>query len=202
MTYHNITLLAVEPEEVADWLAENGFPAYISPMLDDITVVYDGLSLEADEPATLAVADDEVDPTDPLEQLLLLVSELSYELGCTAWLMLCDEAQTCIYSIYIDGNLVEQYGASDALPPSGGNPEFLAELFEQPKRVIKDLRAVLNRHPMLATERHEKLLKLLGVPPLALNIGYEQLQQGALPHGMTDLEAFIWIGEVADDDEL
>lgn len=202
MTYHNITLLAVEPEEAAEWLAENGFPAYVSPMMEEIIVVYDGLSLEASEGASTPTAEDEADESDPLERLLLLVSELSYELGCTAWLVLCDEAQTCIYSIYDDGNLVEQYGASDVLPPSGGNPEFLAELFGQPKRVIKDVRAVLNRHPMPAVERHEKLLKLLGLPLLALNIGYEQLLQGALPHGVQHLDELILIGEADDDDEL
>ena len=202
MTYHNITLLAVEPEEAAEWLAENGFPAYVSPMIEDIMVIYDGLSLEADEDASIPTVEDEPDESDPLERLLMLVSELSYELGCTAWLMLCDEAQTCVYSIYDDGNLVEQYGVSDALPPSGGNPEFLVELFGQPKRVIKDVRAVLNRHPMSAIERHEKLLKLLGMPLLAHNMGYEQLLHGALPQGVQHLDELILIGEADDDDQL
>ncbi|MGV2433860.1 MAG UNVERIFIED_CONTAM: hypothetical protein LVT10_02265 [Anaerolineae bacterium] len=124
-----------------------------------------GYRLKRMNPATLAVADDEMDPTDPLEQLLLLVSELSYELGCTAWLMLCDEAQTCIYSIYVDGNLVEQYGASDALPPSGGNPEFLAELFEQPKRVIKDSHR-LESSPDVGNGTARKALEAVGCAPV------------------------------------
>lgn len=190
-TYTNITLVDVEQGEAAEWLAENGVLAAVSPMVDDITVIYEN-TIEAH-------ADDE----EPLEALIVLASEASYELGCIAWLVVVDNDAALVYSLYVDGELIDSYGAARGLPPEGGNAERLADTFGLPKKQIKLIRTLLNR-PLnadeSASERHAKLVELLALAPIAARHSYATLQAGTVPP-LFALEDVIFITAADDDDE-
>lgn len=190
-TYTNITLIDVEPDEAAAWLAENGHTAAVSPMIDDVTVVYEN---------TLA---DHADDEEPLEALLAVASEMSYELGCMAWLFIVDADAALIYTLYADGEVVDSYGVRVGAPPDGGNPDELAERFGIPKKAIKDVRRVLNREldgsDETASARMAKLLAMLELPTIAVGYDYARLVAGETPPDFTADEV-LWV-RVDDDDE-
>lgn len=186
-TYTNITLLDIAQEEAAEWLGENGYTAAVSPTIDDVTVVYDN------------VLEDYAGDDDPVEELLKLASELSYEHGCIAWLVIVDSDDVLTYSLYDDGELMDSYGVKVGDPPDGGDAELLADVFGVPKRAIKAVRTVLKRDIPSATARHEKLLTALDLPLLALRASYAAILNGELPAGV-ESEDDIMIVE-PDDDE-
>jgi hypothetical protein len=189
-TYTNITLVDVEPDEAAAWLAENGHTAAISPSVDDLTVVYEN---------TLA---DHAEDDEPLEALLTVASEISYELGCMAWLVIVDEDAVLIYTLYSDGEAVDSYGVRVGDKPDGGDPDFLAARFERPKKAIKEIRRILNRQldgtSETASARLEKLLTVLDLPTIAVGYDYARLQAGETPSHFT-AEDLLWVS--ADDDK-
>lgn len=172
-TYTNITLIDVEPDEAAAWLAENGATAAVSPAVDDLTAVYEN---------TLA---DHADDEEPLEALLALASEISYELGCAAWLVIVDEDDALIYTLYRDGEPVDGYGVRTGEAPEGGDADTLAALFDAPKRQIKVIRTALNR-PLdraheSATDRLRKLLDALVLPDIISGYDYARVTSGDVP---------------------
>jgi hypothetical protein len=172
-TYTNITLLDVEPDEAATWLADNDYTAAVSPQVDDITVIYEN---------TLAdhAADDE-----PLDALVTLASEISYELGCSAWLIIVDANAALIYTLYTDGEAIDSYGVRDGIPPDGGDPQILVNLFDAPKRQIKVVRNALNRQLDPTTEtasaRLEKVIEALEVPQMIAGYNYQRVTGGDTP---------------------
>lgn len=187
-TYTNITLLDIAQEEAAEWLGENDYTAAVSPTIDDVTVIYE------------TVLDDYADVDEPIEELLKLASELSYEHGCIAWLVIVDTDDALVYSLYDDGELVDNYGVRAGSPPDGGDAEMLADAFGAPKRAIKNIRAVLKRDITSATKRHEMLLTELDLPFLALRASFQSILDGELPQGV-ESEDDIMIVEPDDEDE-
>jgi hypothetical protein len=172
-TYTQILLLDVEPGEAAAWLGENDFNAVVSPELDRITVVFDN------------VFADHADDEEPLEVLLTLASEISYELGCVSWLVIVDADVALIYTVYDDGEIIDSYGVRTGEPPEGGDAEILADTFDAPKKQVKVIRTALNREMNPATEsasaRLSKLMAALGLPTAAIGYDYARLQGGDLP---------------------
>jgi hypothetical protein len=171
-TYTNITLLDIGQDEAADWLTENGYIGAVSPVIDGLTVIYDNVLREY------------ADADEPLEELLKLASEISYEFGCVAWLVIVNDDTVLIYSLYIDGELMDSYGVKAGEDADGGDAELLADTFGVPKRAIKYVRAVLNRDTPGARDRHEQILTTLELPRLALGASYESIMDGALPEGV------------------
>ncbi len=190
-TYTNITLIDVEPDEAATWLAENGHTAAISPMIDDLTVVYEN---------TLA---DHANDEEPLEALLAVASEVSYELGCMAWLFIVDEDATLIYTLYSDGDPIDSYGVRVDEQPEGGDPDTLAKVFDAPKKQIKEIRRVLNRALDGTTEtasvRLTKLLTTLELPTMAVGYDYARLLGGEVPSDYA-ADDLMWVGVDDEDD--
>lgn len=178
-TYTNITLLDIGQDEAADWLAENDYTGAVSPAVDDLTVVYDDILREY------------ADLDEPLEELLKLASEISYEFGCVAWLVIVDGDEVLIYSLYIDGELMDSYGVKLGEQPQGGDPELLADTFGAPKRAIKNIRATLKREIPSAQERHEQLLTELDMPRMALGASYESITDGELPPGVDSADDLV-----------
>lgn len=187
-TYTNITLTAVEQAEAAEWLAENGFRAGVSPLIDDICVVYERV-----------LADFDGDDDDALNALLKLAEDMSYELGCAALLVIVDEDAALIYSLFADGDLIDTYGVRPGQAPEGGDAELLADVFGTPKRTIKAIRATLKRDIASATERHRALVAALNMPPLAVAADYNSLAAGTLPAGLPDANSLVWVEADEDD---
>ena len=179
-TYTNITLTGVTQAEAAAWLAENAAAA-VSPNVDDITVIYDN------------VLADHAGDDEPLDALLKLTSEISYELGCAAWLVIVDDDSALIYSLYADGELADGYGAAAGKPLEGGDAEKLAGVFGLPKQAIKVIRGLLKREIASATERHAALLEALELPPLALRSSYASIQAGKLPPGVGSRGELVFV---------
>lgn len=178
-----MTLVAVSQQEAADWLKENGHTAIVSPTVEDITVIYDH------------VLASHADAAEPVEVLLQVASELSYELGCVAWLVIVEggDEPVLIYSLYDDGTLTDTYGARAGSPPEGGHPEPLADTFGAPKRAVKLVRAALNRETPHGTERHAKLVEALELPPLAVGASYATITAGVLPQGVANRDALVFV---------
>ncbi len=187
-TYTNITLLEVAQDEAAAWLAQSSYTAAVSPMIDDITVVYDNVLAEW--------AEDE----EPVLELLKLTSEISYELGCTAWLVIVDDDAVMLYSLYADGDLLDSYGVKAGEQPDGGNPALLVETFDVPRRMTKTIRALLKRELTgAASERHAQLLDALDWLPLALRTSYASIEAGTLPEGINSRDDMMFV--TADDSD-
>lgn len=181
-TYTNITLLDVDQDEAVTWLAENGFTAAVTPVVEPITVIFDN------------VLADEADTEEPVEALLKLASEISYELGCAAWLVIVDaDDAVLIYSLYLDGDLLDSYGVKGSENPDGGNPETLADTFGAPKRQIKHAKAALNRQIPDPSERHLKLIEALMLPSTAVGIGFAEVKAGKLPDGVESADEIVFI---------
>ena len=181
-TYTNITLLDIGQDEAADWLAENNYTGAVSPMIDDVTVIYDDVLREY------------ADEDEPLEELLKLASEFSYEFGCVAWLVIVNDDTVLIYSLYIDGELMDNYGVKAGEDADGGDAELLADTFGVPKRAIKYVRAALNREIPSAQDRHAQVLTALELPRLALGTSYESIMDGTLPEGVESEDELMFVG--------
>jgi hypothetical protein len=188
LTYTNITLIDVDPQEAAEWLAENSYTAAVSPTVDNITVIYEN------------ILNENADADDPVEELLKLASEMSYELGCIAWLVIVED-DVLIYSFYRDGNLLDSYGATANKDPEGGDAELLADVFDLAKKDIKHVRSVLRRQMPSAPERHQKLLEVLNIEKLAFRACYDVLKAGILPQGIDSKDDIIFVEADAADDE-
>jgi len=184
-TYTNITLIDVEPDEAAAWLAENGITAALSPAIDDITVVYEN------------VLSDSADEDEPLEALLEAASEMSYELGCVAWLVIVDEDNVLIYTVYSDGEVIDSYGVRAGDAPEGGDAEILVDLFGAPKRQIKVVRAALQREldpsRETASKRVAKVLTALDLPTMAVGYDYARITGGDTPPEF-DIDDIVTVG--------
>lgn len=180
-TYTNITLLDVEQAEAVDWLTDNGHTAAVSPTIDNLTVIYDNILADYEAAA------------EPIEELLKLASELSYELGCVAWLVIVDDDNALIYSLYEGGDLLDSYGSARGQVPDGGTAERLADIYGAPKRAIKTVRTILRREMDSATDRHAQLLEALSLPALAVGASYERIAAGQLPNGVDNLDDIIVI---------
>jgi hypothetical protein len=188
-TYTNITLIDVDPEEAAQWLAENSVTAAISPSIDDIIVIYENILAE------------HTDNAEPLEPLLDIASEISYELGCIAWLVMVDNDEVLIYTLYNDGDIIDGYGVRAGEAPEGGDPEGLVDLFGVAKRQVKVVRAALNRelNPQqeTASERLTKVLTALSLPTIAVGYDCARVMSGDTPAAFL-ADEILTVGE---DDE-
>ena len=194
-TYTNITLFDVEPDEAAEWLVQDGYVAAVSPRIGTgDTIVYEN---------TLANhADDE----EPLESLLMLASEVSYELGCMALLIIVDEDAALIYTLYSDGEVLDSYGVRVGEPPEGGDAEKLVEVLGigLGKKDIKTVRRILNREldgtSETASARLTALLESLKLSTVTVGYDYDRLLAGETPAEFTP-DDLLWVGEDDDDDE-
>ncbi|MFZ4814418.1 MAG: hypothetical protein ACOYL5_07780 [Phototrophicaceae bacterium] len=197
LSYTNITLFEVDQGEAAEWLAENGCIAAVSPMIDGITVVYENVLASSESVPSEDEADD---INDGLDRLLQIASESSYELGCVSWLVIV-EGDVLAYSLFEAGELLDSYGIKAGEAPEGGDAEVLADAIGCLKRTIRGIRTVLVGNEPDPYERHKKLLNALQLPNLAAGLGYHDLVAGALPIGVESADEIVWIEPDNDEEE-
>ncbi|MFZ4814417.1 MAG: hypothetical protein ACOYL5_07775 [Phototrophicaceae bacterium] len=177
-TYTNITLFGTTQDELVTYCEVSAITAYISPTLDDITVIYPPLVGE------------------PLWQL---AEAVSLRLNCSALAVaVADDAQL-VYRLYVGGRMTDEYSSRYGQTPLGGNPQVLAEAFDAAEEVDA-VRAALLRDTLLASERHYEIADALILPLMMVDIGFEYLEDGEKPRGVDDHDDVVFVGEMAFDD--
>lgn len=192
--YTNITLYGVSQVELLEWCDENEVNAYISPTIDEITVLYEN---------TLA---ENAHLEKPLEPLLALGARLSAELMVPALVAVVADDDMFMYVLYLDGKMTDTYMSYTDKPPVNGSAAKLVEIFDAPDELAR-VEAALRRHTLSATERHMELMDALKMPPMMIDMGFAYLEEGEKPHGVEDNNDVIYIGDdnpamlTHDDDE-
>lgn len=170
--YTNITLEGVTLEETADVLA--GREAYLIAE-GTYVVVFDAL---CDEESS---------------ELSRVSRDLSNRLDCPALAVFNHDDDILWYQLYSSGSLLDEYDSAPGYfegydsPPSGGNASRLCEAFSAVnvhgvKRLLRGKDG--EGRPMFAVDLHEQLAELLGLPLVAVGLGYHYLSEGELPEGM------------------
>lgn len=186
--YTNITLRTKERARVAEALKSGRREAFISAPANGCTVVFDRETEEQD-----------------IEVLTKLASSLSARLGCAALAVLNHDDDVLIYTLHEGGRLVDEYNSSpeyfEAGPgasPEGGDAELLCRAFGVDGRV-DEVETVL-RTPWgtedgftFEMERHQELVSVLGLPAAAVPAGYNYLDEGEFPEGLTESD-FLKVG--------
>jgi len=178
--YANVTLRTTETGAVAQTLGYLRRRAFVAPAMRGATVVYD-------EEAELAGHD----------ELRRLAAELSRRHACAALAVLVADDDVLWYGLYRAGRLDHDYDSNPSYdtggphaPPKGGNGSALAAAFGVTDRAA-DLEQVL-RAPtgengfIFEHERHAELVRLLGLPEIAVATGYEYIEDGELPEGLEE----------------
>jgi hypothetical protein len=177
--YANVTLRTAATSAVAQTLGYLRRRALVAPVRNDSTVVYD----EAIE-------------TDGPEELARLATELSRRHACAALAVFVADDDVLWYGLYRAGRLDHDYDSNPGYdsgrraPPKGGDARALAEVFGVSARAT-ELEQVL-RAPsgedgyIFEHERHAELVRLLGLPDIAVATGYEYLEDGELPEGLEE----------------
>ncbi len=174
--YTNITLLGPPQAEVVAWLRNRKIVAYVSPTIDDVTVVYDNeLQTHADD-------------LRPMEHPLHLAAKLSAGFACPALFTAVLDDSFFLYSLFVDGEQVDTYAASAGKDPANGNASLLAALFEAGDELPR-VQAALQRDFLSATDRHAELAEALVLPPMMVDMGYAYLEEGETPASIEDAGA-------------
>lgn len=181
--YTNITLYGAEQQEVLAWCEDNDVTAYVSPTIDDTTVLYEN---------TLA---ENTHLHKPLEALLALGARLSAELMALALVAVVVEDNLFMYVLYVDGQMYDSYMSYTDKPPVNGNPKRLAETFDADDEQERITAALRRESFTSATERHMELMDALVLPPMMVDMGFDYLEEGEKPHGVDDNNDVIFTGD-------
>ena len=187
--YTNITLYGVTQDEVADWCEEHEVIGYISPTIDDVTVLYEN---------TLA---ENTDLPQPLEALLARAAGMSAELMVPALVSVVADDHMFMYVLYLDGGMKDSYMSYTDKPPVNGRTDILVRTFDAEGEEARVTAALRREIINSATERHKELMDALALPPLMIDMGFEYLEEGEKPHGVEDNNDMFFIG-ASDDEEL
>ena len=188
-SYTNLTLRGPERLRVVAALRARGREAYVGPTEDGCTVVFDAAAEHAaDENERLAV-------------------DLSRELGCAALAVGVHDDDVFFYALCDHGRVVDTYDSAPGyfarrhLPAEGGDAALLCRLMgrpgAKPEAVEEVLREPWKRAFAFETARHAHLAGALGLPALAVGLGYDAIWDGEAE----DLEdELVHLGDDEDED--
>lgn len=166
--YTNITLRTSDQDAVVDYLNRAGRTAFVSPVYQGFVCVFDEVCDSQDD-----------------GEIVNLCKDLSTRLKCVAISVLNHDDDIFWYQLYESGVLLDTYdscpgyfgGGSQALKPSGGNPEVLCKVFATPGRE-EEIKAILTGPATFAVERHMALFETLGLPTFSVGAGYNYIEEG------------------------
>jgi len=180
--YTNITLRTTESAAVVAALRSGKRTALVSPPVSGCTVVYDRECEDQD-----------------LEVLNGLASSLAATLRCPALAVLVHDDDVLIYTLHEDGELVDEYNSAPEYfesgefgPPEGGDAERLSRVFgggdvAKAEEVLRAERAGdRDEGYVFESERHQALVEAIGLPMLAVSTGFNYIEAGELPEGVTE----------------
>ena len=176
--YANVTLRAADTDAIVQTLTSQRRRALVAPAIAGCTVIFD----EAIEGAS--------------RELARFAAELSRRHGCATLAVMIADDDVLWYALYQAGRLDHEYDSNPnydsgpPAPPKGGNGAALASAFGVPERAA-ELERVL-RVPsgqegyLFEHKRHAELVRLLGLPDIAVASGYGYIEGGELPEGLEE----------------
>jgi hypothetical protein len=184
--YTNITLRTADQKQVVDALNGAGRTAFVSQPERGCIVVYD--------------SDTEDQDNDVLREL---GDTLSAALRCPALAVLIHDDDLLWYTLHENGRVVDEYASASLdeidAPPAGGDAARLCRAFGATD--VANVETILRTDRaggsaggyVFETERHEDLVKALGLPLFAIATGFTYLDEGELPEGATP-GTFVSVG--------
>jgi len=168
--YTNVTLLGPGREEVAEFLRQRRWTAYVSPTADRQTVVYDALADEQDT-----------------SRLARVARELSERFACPALAVLNHDDSELWLELYERGARTAAYDSS-----SGERSGFraLCAAFGRPWALVP-LQALFVLPMLFQSWRHGGIARLLGLPAWSVNLGYRYLDEAEVILGGPDRAEFV-----------
>ena len=188
--YTNICVKGAEQAKVVAALDELGRRAYVTPDMGGWIIVYDQESDKFD-----------------LNELESLALTLSTRLQCTALASFNADDDVLWLGIYEGGKLTTRYASQKSQFEDGGEfplvpevAEVLCRIFEVPEK-NQQVRKILRRpHGILGllslllkvriayvveVLRHGDLAETLGIPMASVGLGYEYINRGETPEGLS-----------------
>lgn len=175
--YTNITLRTDRHDDVVAALKDQGREAFVSRPQNGCVVVYDRECEEQD-----------------IEVLRKLADTLSSKLRCPALAVLNHDDDVLMYSLHENGKLVDEYNSSPGYfesgpgePPAGGDASRLARAFGVASTTdVEDVLHTPNgagsgEGYVFEAERHQELVEALGAPAIAVQAGFNYIEDGELP---------------------
>ncbi len=180
--YTNITLYGVTQADAVAWCEQHHITAYVSPTIDDVTVIYENALQE------------NAHREQPLEALLALSAKASVDLLVPALVAIVADDDLFMYVLFLDGQMIDNYVSYTTKLPVKGNAQVLVDTFDAEGEYAR-VEAALRRESFTsATERHTELMDALVLPPLMIDMGFEYLEEGEKPHGVDDNNDVLYVG--------
>jgi len=170
--YTNIAVMA-DADRVVPVLEQVRRDAYVAPS-GSVCVVFDR---ESDRQDT--------------ETLAALAETISREVATHAFAVLNHDDDVLWFQLYERGELLTEH-ANEAGAPTA-SAWVLAKAFGRPARVLATW-LVLRVPTLFEVFRHHLLMRVLGLPPASVGMGYEYINRGELPPG-TEESALIRVGQ-------
>jgi hypothetical protein len=172
--YVNFSVKRDDPQRMASALQRAGRKAVITPPLNGYVVVYEQ---EADTQKTSAI-----------EQVGTL---LSREAQAPVLAVLNHDDDVLCYWLYEEGRLIDSYNSCpdyfDELggqADRGGDARRLCEALSAPSATDQVESILRGDEFVFAVERHEALVRALGLPDCAFGLGYRYIARGERPDGL------------------
>jgi hypothetical protein len=179
--YTNFTLRGPSQQAVAAMLA--GRSALVTHEQNGCVVVFDEQSDAQDQ-----------------ETITELGVRLSRHFRCSLLAVLNHDDDILWYQLFVSGALLDQYDScpdyfdpeADPSGPSGGNAQKLCDAFGADQ--VAEVEKVLRKSGLdedgytFEVERHEELVRLLGIPAFGVGAGYNYVSQGELPDGLNEAD--------------
>ncbi len=177
--YTNIILYKASQKQVADLLAAQKRTAYVSPTVNNFTVVYDRKTEDQDA-----------------RVLKVLAEALTRQFQCSGMASLVHDSDVYLYWLYENGKLLDSYNSmpsyfdaeNDDPTPQGGDVQKLCQAFDRSDAPDKlaHLFALVEQSNlgsegatyMMAEDIHARLVSILGIPSFAAFIGYNYIESG------------------------
>lgn len=176
--YSNFTLRGPRQDSVLQELRSLARTAFVSPTHEGLTTVYDRESED-----------------QSLDVIEGLGSQLSKALNCSVLAVVLHDDDVLYYWLFRDGEISHDYNSSpayfdpnsDPLPPAGGDSQELCYAFGR-TTVEQQVRDLLQEDLLSdkATipgelERHQALVRILGLPPYSVGVGFYTIEGGFVP---------------------
>jgi hypothetical protein len=185
--YSIITLRGPTQDRVVSHLRHQQRDAYVSPTVDDITVVYDRECEDLND-----------------EVLHAVTSDLSRAFDCVALVAFLFDDDFLWYALYQHGRRIDAYNSEPAYfdddiapDPSGGDAAALCSAFGR-ERAVREVDTLLHFEPLSededgelvtpdsylpAEQLHKALAQALGLPAYCYSMSYYSIERGPTPAG-------------------
>lgn len=174
--YTNVTVRVTDEQAVGQHLASKGRGAFVSRAEGSALVIFDRDSEDQDYAVLRALA-----------------ADLSDRFRCVALAVMNHDDDVLLYTLYRHGRAIDAYNSAPAYfdadqsaEDRGGDARRLAEAFDVPGRA-PEIEATLGLETgaddgvAVESDRHARLVEVLGLPKCAIGTGYDYLDAEEYP---------------------